>query len=730
LPLSLFLTFRYLDIEPSPYYNGFMKPKYILSITRFMVYLLCIFSLSTANTVSQPPIALIEPRTDTIHNSIRIDNYYWLRDRKDPRVIQYLEDWNDYTNTVMQDTKEFQNALYNEMLHRIQETDLSVPEKIDDYYYYSRTEEGEQYPIYCRKRFSLEADEEILLDHNQLAQEYDYFEIAVFEVSPDHKLLIYSVDTIGDERYTLFIKDLNNNTLFHEVIENTGYSVAWANDNRTFFYTVLDDAKRPFSLLRHILRTDPENDDLVLIEEDDRFWLYISRTKSGAYLTIDLGSHTTTETYIINADTPMDSFCLFRARKDQVEYYVEHNNEYFYILTNDNAPNFKMMRVAEENFQDSPWEEYIPYLDSVKIESFDMFRDYLVTYERIQGLEHIKITNLQECTSHYINFPEPVYTYWRHRNREYDAIHVRYTYSSLVTPRSVYDYNMDTREADLKKQYEVLGGYDATRYHSERIFAVTPDSTLVPISLVYKDELSKNGQNKLVLTSYGAYGSSMDTYFSSNRLSLLDRGFIYAMAHVRGGGEMGRYWYDQGKLLNKMNTFTDFIACAEHLINNMYTSPDHLVISGGSAGGLLIGAVLNMRPELFHIALADVPFVDLMNTMLDPTLPLTVLEYEEWGDPNDQNYYEYMMQYSPYDNVSAQDYPHILITAGLNDTRVMYWEAAKWAAKLRAMKTDNNTLLLKTQMGSGHLGASGRYDFLKDIAFEYTFLLYCFDIHK
>ncbi|MBN2621464.1 S9 family peptidase [candidate division WOR-3 bacterium] len=695
-----------------------------------MIIFACVQCLSAQNKVLQPPVAPVIEKVDTVHNTIRVDDYFWLRDRNDPRVIEYLESWNYYTDVVMQDTKAFQKILYEEMLGRIKETDLSVPERIDDYYYYSRTEEGRQYPIYCRKHGSLDAEEEVMLDHNVLAQEHDYCEIAVLEVSPNHELLIYSVDTIGDERYTLYIKNLGNDTLFHETIENCGYSVAWANDNQTFFYTILDKAKRPYKLYRHVSGTDPQNDRAVFTEDDDRFWLYISRTKSGTYLVIDIGSHTTTETHILAADTPMDPFQLFAPRRDQVEYYVEHNNGYFYILTNDDAPNFKIMQTSTETFQTEPWETYIPHNDSVKIESFDMFRDYLVTYERIDGLEHIKISDLLTRTSHYIDFPEPVYTYWRHPNREFDAEHVRYTYSSLITPRTVYDYNMTTRHAIMKKQYEVMGGYDKNLYCTERFFAFAPDSTRVPVSLVYREGMLKNGTNNIIMEGYGAYGSSMDTYFSSNRLSLLDRGCIYAIAHIRGGGEMGRYWYDQGKLLKKMNTFTDFLACAEHLIKEGYTSPDHIAITGGSAGGLLIGAVLNMKPQLFHTAIADVPFVDLMNTMLDPTLPLTVCEYEEWGDPGDKEYYDYMIQYSPYDNVTAQEYPHILITAGLNDTRVMYWEAAKWAAKLRALKTDNNILLLKTKMDSGHLGSSGRYDFLKDIAFEYAFILSRFGIYK
>jgi oligopeptidase B len=707
-----------------------MKKRIFLSWGQATICIICLQCLFAQNKALQPPVAPVIEKIDTVHGTIRVDDYFWLRKRNDPRVIAYLEEWNEYTAVVMQDTKELQEILYQEMLGRIKETDLSVPERIDDYYYYSRTEEGQQYPIYCRKHGSLDAEEEVMLDHNVLAQGHDYCEIAVLEVSPNHGLLIYSVDTLGDERCTIFIKDLKNDTLFHETIENCGYSVAWANDNQTFFYTILDETKRPFKLNRHVLCTDPQNDRAVFTEDDDRFWLDISRTKSGAYLVIDIGSHTTTETHILAADTPMDTFQLFAPRKDQVENYIEHNNGYFYILTNEDAPNFKVMRTSIKTFQNGSWETYIPHNDSVKIESFDMFRNYLVTYERIDGLDNIRISDLQTHTSHYIDFPEPVYTCWRHANREYDAENVRYTYSSLIAPRTVYDYNMTTRQAVVKKRYEVMGGYDQTRYCTERTFALASDSTRVPISLVYRKGMLKNGENNLILEGYGAYGSSMDTYFSSNRLSLLDRGCIYAIAHVRGGGEMGRYWYDQGRLFNKMNTFTDFIACAEHLIAEGYTSPDHLAISGGSAGGLLIGAVLNIKPDLFHVALADVPFVDLMNTMLDPTLPLTVLEYEEWGDPSIKQYYDYMMTYAPYDNVIAQEYPHLLITAGLNDTRVMYWEAAKWAAKLRALKTEHNILLLRTKMGSGHLGASGRYDFLKDIAFEYAFVLSRFGLYK
>lgn len=671
-----------------------------------------------------PPIAEKIPRIDTIHNEVRVDDYYWLRNKNRPEVLEYLNAENEYTEKVMKPTKGLQDTLYQEMLSRIKETDLSVPKKIGDYFYYSRTEEGKQYPIYCRKKGNMNAEEEVLLDQNILAQGHNYFDLGVFEVSPNHKLLVYSIDTTGAEKFTLYIKNLETDEIYKETITNTGYSVAWANDNKTFFYTTLDEAKRPYKILRHQVGTGVSEDKLVYFEQDNTFWLDIYRTKSGGYLIIDIGSHTTSEAYYLNADTPTDTFRLIRRRQSQIEYYVTHHGDSFFILTNDGAKNFKLVKTPVSAPTPENWKVVIPHSDSVKLEGFEVFKNHLVVYERQNGLKKIRIINLKTRETHYVDFPEPTYTFWRHRNREFNTNKLRFTYTSLITPRSVFDYDMDKKIKELKKEYEVLGGYDPSMYISERIFAVAPDSTKIPISIVYKKGTLKNGNAPLLLTGYGAYGSSYDPYFSSNRLSLLDRGFIYAIAHIRGGGEMGRYWYDQGKLLNKKNTFTDFIACAEHLIRQKYTSPEQLVISGGSAGGLLIGAVVNMRPELFKIAIADVPFVDLINTMLDSTLPLTVLEYEEWGNPYEKEYYDYMISYSPYDNVAAQNYPNMLITAGLNDTRVMYWEAAKWTAKLRALKTDNNLLLLKTNMGTGHLGASGRYDFLKEIAFEYAFILY------
>lgn len=677
-----------------------------------------------------PPVAKVIPKADTLHGEVLIDNYYWLRDRSNPEVIAYLEAENRYTEAVMKPTAEFQEELYEEILSRIKETDLSVPTKLDDYYYYSRTEEGKQYRIYCRKKGSLDAEEEILLDQNELAIGHKYFEIGVYKVSPDHRFLAYSVDTTGEERYTLHIKDLDENELFKEEIPNIGYTVAWANDNKTILYTVLDNARRPYRLYRHIIGADPNEDILIYHEEDDAFFLYISKTKNEEYLLMELGSHTTSEVHCLKADHPTEDFMLIQPRETEIEYYVEHHGDRFFILTNDRAKNFKLMGVSTTNPSKENWREIIPHRDSVKIDGFDVFKNHLVIYERENGLRKIRIMNLMKDEVHYVGWPEPVYTFWKNRNPDFNTNSLRFTYTSLVTPRSVFDYNMDTRTRELKKQYEVLGGYDPSLYRSERILAEAEDGTMIPISVVYRKGMIKNGSNPLLLVGYGAYGSSLDPYFSSSRLSLLNRGFIYAIAHVRGGGEMGRYWYEQGKLLNKMNTFTDFIACAEHLIAQKYTSGDKLVIFGASAGGLVVGAVTNMRPDLFKAVIADVPFVDILSTMLDPSLPLTVLEYEEWGNPNDKEYYDYIKSYSPYDNVERKDYPNILITAGLTDTRVSYWEAAKWAAKLRALKTDGNVLLLKIQMGAGHMGASGRYDYLRDIAFEYTFILDLFGVEE
>lgn len=670
-----------------------------------------------------PPIAKVRQKEHFIHGELRVDPYFWLRERDQPGVRAYLEAENAYTNRLMKPTEALQETLYNEMVGRLKETDLTVPVKMDNYFYYTRTEKGKQYPIHCRKKGTLDAEEEILLDQNQLAAGKAYFRIGVFEVSPNHQLLAYSIDSTGSETYTIYVKDLSTAQTFPDEIPNTYYSVEWANDNQTIFYTTLDESKRPFKLYKHLLGKSPSEDELIHFEEDEAYYLWLSKTKSKQYLLLSLESNSTTEAWFLNANQPDERFKLIHPRQHEMEYYVDHHGDQFYIWTNDQARNFRLVKTPVSHPDRKHWTEVVPHRDSVKIDDIDLFKNHLVLHERENGLKRIRITDLRTHATHYVDFPEPVYTYWQNENPEFDTATLRFTYTSLVTPRSVFDYNMADQSRVLKKQDEVLGGYNLSDYQSERIFGKASDGTRIPISLVYRKGAVRDGSHPLFLYGYGAYGISIDPGFNSQRVSLLDRGFIYAIAHVRGGGEMGRSWYEQGKLLNKMNTFTDFIACAEHLIHEKYTIPDNLVMAGGSAGGLLVGAVANLRPDLFKAVIAKVPFVDVINTMLDASLPLTITEYEEWGNPNDQTHYDYLKTYSPYDNVAARSYPNILITAGLNDPRVPYWEAAKWTAKLRANKTDHNRLLLKTYLGAGHSGSSGRYDYLKDTAFEYAFIL-------
>ena len=677
----------------------------------------------------EPPIAKIIQKADTLFGDIRIDNYYWLIKVDDPDVITYLEAENKYTETMMAHTEKFQQQLYEELKNRIKETDISVPDKIDDYYYYTRTEQGKQYSIFCRKIGNLDAPEQILLDENLLAQDHRYFNLGAYETSPDHQFMAYTVDTTGGEMFTLYIKDLMGDTLIKDMISDIDYYIAWANDNRTLFYAVLDSVQRPYKLYRHILGTNVREDVMVYHEKDAAFFMDIAKTRSKKYLLINLQSKTTTEVRYLDADQSYGKFKLINRRKNGVEYYVDHNGDNFYILTNDHAKNFRLMKAPVAKSSRKNWKDVILHRDSVLLEGFDVFRNYLTLYERENGLQKLRTIDLATNESHYADFSEPVYTYWALKNPNFDTDIIRFGYTSLVKPISVFDYDMRNRKLELKKQTEVIG-YNPELYTSERFFAQAIDSSKIPISIVYKKGMIKDGKNPLILDGYGAYSGSNDPWFSSSRLSLLDRGFIYAIAHVRGGGEMGRYWYEQGKLLNKKNTFADFIVCAEYLIANKYTSPDNLIIIGGSAGGILIGAVINMRPELFKGAVADVPFVDVLNTMLDPSIPLTVLEYGEWGNPHNEKYYYYIKSYAPYENVKAQNYPNLLITAGLNDPRVGYWEPAKWTAKLRALKTDNNILLLKTNMAAGHGGVSGRYDFMKEIAFEYGFILGLFGVEK
>lgn len=672
----------------------------------------------------QPPVAKVEPKIDTVNGEILTDNYFWLRDKQNPDVISYLEAENAYTDKMMAHTEGLQDSLYKELVSRIKETDLDVPERIGDYYYYSRTEEGKQYKIYCRKNGSLDAPEEVIFDHNVIAAGKDFSDLGVFEVSPNQNLLAYAIDTAGNEIYTLYFKDLTTGTNLPDEIKEVSTDFAWGNDNKTTFYTTLDDAHRPFKLFRHVLGTKQTDDKLVYHEADESFFLGVNKTKSKKYILLGLGSISSSEWWYLDADKPMGDFKVINPREKDHEYSVTHNGDKFYIVTNtDGATNFKLVAAPVTSPSKAHWKDVMPYDPDVKIDDAEAFAHDLVLYERVKGLQQIRVMDLTTGDSYMIDFPEPVYGYSQANNPEYNTNLLRFTYYSLVTPKSVYDYNMDDRSRELKKEYEVLGGYDPNDYQSERVFATADDGTQIPISMVYRKGMKRDGMNPTLLYGYGAYGISMDPWFSTSRISLLDRGFIFAIAHIRGGGEMGRPWYENGKLMNKRNTFTDFIACAEYLIKEKYTSPNELAAQGGSAGGLLMGAVANMRPDLFKVIVAEVPFVDIINTMLDESIPLTVIEFDEWGNPKKEDFFHYMMSYSPYDNVKAQDYPDMLITAGLNDPRVGYWEPAKLTAKLRAMKTDNNTLLLKTEMGSGHMGASGRYDFLKEIAFVYAFIL-------
>jgi oligopeptidase B len=650
------------------------------------------------------------------------DPYAWLRDRNNPKVIEFLNAENRRTEAAMQATGALREKLYQEILGRVKETDLSVPTYHGGYFYYTRTEKGQQYAIYCRKQGSLDAPEQVLLNANQLAAGQKYFRIGVYQPSPNHDLLAYSTDLEGDEIYTVRIKDLRTGELLPDTVPGTGAALEWANDNRTFFYSTLDPAKRPDKVYRYQLGGGGAP-ALVYHEPDERFNIDLAKSKSQAYLFLDINSHVTSEYRYLSAADAEGDFRVLLPRRQDVEYSVAHHGAWFYIRINDAGKNFRLVKTPVAEPSPSSFVQVRPHRDSVFIEAVDAFRDHLVLVERDGGLRGIAIEQLATGAQHRIAFAEPVYTTGLGANPEFDSRLLRFTYTSLVTPASVFDYDMDRRTRELKKQTEVLGGYDPALYRSERIFATAPDGVRVPVSLVYKAGLVRDGRAPALLYGYGAYGHSSDPAFVSDRLSLLNRGFVYAIAHVRGGSELGRPWYDDGKLLRKKNSFTDFVACAEHLIDAGYTSSSRLAILGGSAGGLLMGAVLNLRPDLFHAAVAKVPFVDVLNTMLDASLPLTITEYEEWGNPNEAQFREYIRSYSPYDNVEPKTYPNLLITAGLNDPRVSYWEPAKWAARLRAVKQGGQLLLLKTNMGAGHFGASGRYERFKETAFDYAFLL-------
>ena len=688
-----------------------------------------------------PPLARREPVESLLHGDRRVDHYAWLRQKENPEVIAYLEAENGYTETILKPTEAFQEVLYEEMLGRIQQTDLTVPYLLRGYLYFTRTEEGKQYPIHVRSKSDAAEPEslvtQVLLDLNELAQGHTFLGLDAFEVSDDNALLAFSTDISGFRQFTLQIKDLRSGEVLPERIERVT-SAAWAADNRTLFYTVEDETtKRSHRLYRHVLGSTGA-DPLLYEEADERFRVEIERTRSGGFLILTSVSHTTSEVYFLRADDPFGRFKLIAAREDNHEYYVDHHpgpppgapGDVFYIRTNSGGRTFRLVAAPAANPGREFWGDVIPNRPDVMLAAAFAFRQHLVLFEREAGLPHLRIVDLTAlagtnalAASHRIEFDEPTYNASLGENPEFDVSRVRFQYESFITPRAIFDYDMRTRERTLRKQQPVLGGYDPSQYVSERLHATASDGTRVPLSVVYRRDTPRDGSAPLLLYGYGSYGFSMPVNFSSNRLSLLNRGVIYAVAHIRGGGELGKPWHDAGRMKQKRNTFTDFISAAEHLVAQRYTRAERLVIEGGSAGGLLMGAVTNIRPDLFRMVISHVPFVDVLNTMLDASLPLTVGEYEEWGNPQIADEYFYMKSYCPYTNLERKAYPTILVKTALNDSQVMYWEPAKYVAKLRTLKTDANLMLLKTNMGAGHGGASGRYDYLREIALDYAFLL-------
>jgi len=672
---------------------------------------------------TKAPMAKRVEKIETVHGDKLVDDYFWLRDRKDPEVRAYLEAENTYADSVMKPTVALQEKLYQEMLARIKETDLSVPYREGAFFYYSRTEQGKQYPIYCRKQQNVEAPEQVLLDLNEMSRGERFMAVQSFEISDNANLLAYTTDKTGFREYTLHVRDLTTGKDLPETVEKVS-SVAWASDNRTLFYTVDDRAKRPYRMYRHTLHSDPRSDVLLFEEKDEMFRVQVERSRSRAMLFLASGSHTADEWRYLPADKPEGSFTLVLARERNHEYSVGHHGNLFYIRTNKDCRNFRVMTAPVGRTDVSGWKEFLPCRPDVMVAGVDLFTQHAVIREREAGLPQIRVIDLASHAQHRIQFPEAVYSVSPQGNAEFDTTLYRFNYQSFTTPPSVFDYDMTSKERKLLKKTEVLGGYDAERYMSERRYATASDGTKIPISLVHKKGFVADGKAPLWLNGYGSYGAPSFVTFNSNRVSLLDRGFVYAIAHVRGGGEMGKPWHDQGKMLSKKNTFTDFIAVAQQLAADHYTSPDRLVIEGGSAGGLLMGAVVNMRPDLFRVVVSRVPFVDVINTMLDESLPLTVGEFEEWGDPRKKDEYEYMKSYSPYDNLSAKAYPAMLVKTSFDDSQVMYWEPAKYVAKLRALKTDTHPLVFKTNMAGGHGGSSGRYDRLRELAFDYAFVFH------
>ncbi|MAL60031.1 MAG: oligopeptidase B [Flavobacteriaceae bacterium] len=704
-----------------------------MKIYPFILLICLIFAASCKNSeTSEKPMNIIPPKADKkekhleIHGDVRIDNYYWLNERENEEVIDYLERENDYYNKMTAHTKDFQNDLFEEMKGRIKEDDASVPYFYNGYYYITRYEAGKDYPIHSRKKGSLDAEEEIMFNVNEMAEEYAYYSLRGVNVSPDNKWAAFGVDTLSRRQYNIYIKNLETGEILKDEISNTTGSSTWGNDNKTLFYTLKDEQTlRADKIYRHTVGTDPEKDVLVFEEKDETFGTYVYKTKSHKFIVIGSYSTLTSEFQILDADMPEGTFKVFQPRTKGLEYNIFHFGNDFYIVTNkDKATNFKLMKTSQNKTTMDNWEEVIGHRSDVLLEDIDIFKEYLVISERNNGLNKIRIKRWDGKDDYYLPFNSETYTAYPSQNIEYDTKTLRYSYNSLTTPASVIDFNMETKEKVVMKETEVLGGkFKKENYESKRVWATAADGTKIPISMVYRKGMKQNGNNPVLLYGYGSYGAIVDPYFSTTRLSLLDRGFVFAIAHIRGSEYLGRAWYENGKLLKKKNTFTDFVDASKYLIGEKYTSPKHLYAMGGSAGGLLMGAVVNMAPELYNGVVASVPFVDVVTTMLDDSIPLTTGEYDEWGNPNEKIYYDYMKSYSPYDNVEAKAYPNMLVTTGLHDSQVQYWEPAKWVAKLREMKTDDTILLLQTNMDAGHGGASGRFESLKEVAMDYAFLL-------
>ncbi len=677
-------------------------------------------------SIVPPPLAKKKPHSLSIHGDTRIDPYFWLKERESKEVIDYIEDENHYYKQATAHTEDLQEELFQEMKSRIKEDDSSVPYKFQGYWYSSRYEKGGDYPIFTRRKGNIDAEEEVILDVNLEAKPYEYYDAKALVVSPDNKFLVYGEDTVGRREYTLRIKNLETNEVLQEKIENTTGAATWANDSATLFYTKKDpETLRSYLVKRHTLGTPEDNDVIVFEETDDTFDVFVYKTKSQQYICISSSATLTSEYRFINANTPLSDFKIFQERIRGVEYDLAHYKDQFYILTNlDNAYNFKIMTCHIDNTTKTYWKPLLEHREEVLVEDIDVFNDYLVISERSNGLSHLRIKTWDGSQDYYLPFDNETYSVYAGINLDFDTDWLRYGYTSLTTPSSVIEFNMKTQAFNILKEQEVLDdNFDKNNYISERLWATADDGVKIPISIIYHKDFKKDGTAPLLQYAYGSYGYTIDPYFSSSRLSLLDRGFVYAIAHIRGSEYLGRKWYESGKLLEKKNTFTDFIACSKYLIEEKYTSSDSLYAMGGSAGGLLMGAVINIAPQLYNGVVTQVPFVDVVTTMLDDTIPLTTGEYDEWGNPNDKTYYDYMKSYSPYDNVIAQHYPNMLVTTGFHDSQVQYWEPAKWVAKLRNLKLDNNLLYLHTNMDAGHGGASGRFEALREQAEEFTFLI-------